>query len=71
MPRYDLKCSGCGHEFETEHAMAEPHPDVCPKCEKQGTLAVQFNSVPLLPDTYSPMAPRRGRGRGIKNKSKL
>lgn len=67
MPRYDVKCEACGKELEVEHGINDSHP----KCECGGEHKTLFNSVPLLPDTYSPMAPRRGRGRGIKNKSKL
>lgn len=71
MPAYDVKCDGCGHAFEVTHGINESHPDQCPKCESKGQIRTVFNSVPLMPDTYSPMAPRRGRGRGIGNKSKL
>jgi putative FmdB family regulatory protein len=67
MPAYDLQCTVCEHEFEVMHAMSEPHPD-CPKC--QGKVVQLYKSVPLFPDTYSPMAPRRGRGRGIGHKRK-
>lgn len=71
MPAYDLKCDECSHEFEVIHGMTEPHPEQCPKCGQHGTVRTQFNSVPAQPDTYSPMAPRRGRGRGIGHKSKI
>ena len=71
MPNYDVKCANCGYEFEVTHGINEPHPDQCPMCTAKGQIKTVFNSVPSMPDTYSPMAPRRGRGRGIGNKSKL
>ncbi len=67
MPRYDVQCEACGKQLEIEHGINDSHP----KCECGGVNKTLFNSVPLLPDFYSPMAPRRGRGRGIGNKSKI
>jgi putative FmdB family regulatory protein len=67
MPNYDVRCESCGKELEITHGINESHP----KCECGGQQETVFNCVPLLPDTYSPMAPRRGRGRGIGHKSKI
>ena len=58
MPRYDFKCSKCGHVFEATKKMSEPCPP-CPKvCDHgphgddhvysqcSGETAVHFSSVP-------------------------
>jgi putative FmdB family regulatory protein len=31
MPRYDYRCTQCGHRFEARHGIADDAPD-CPNC---------------------------------------
>jgi putative FmdB family regulatory protein len=63
MPLYDMICGECKFEFEVQHSMNESHPKECPKC---GALKAQqhFKKAPAAPNTYSPLHPRRNRGRG-------
>ena len=61
MPIYEFKCSECE---EIAEARLDPGKSIkkCPAC---GELKLKrIFSVPTLIDTYSPMHPRRGRGKG-------
>lgn len=62
MPQYDLKCDSCGHEFVSDHGMSEPHPK-CPECDKP-EVSVRFTKPPAYHARYSPLHPRKNRGRG-------
>jgi putative FmdB family regulatory protein len=66
MPLYEMHCDKCGKDFEIQVTIAEySEGQFCRLC---GASEVRQNFyVPAFRDTYSPMAPRRGRGAGIKS----
>lgn len=63
MPAYDYECKTCDHTFEVSHKMSEPGPKSCPKCNGRRIEKV-FLTPPAVHLYYSPMHPRRNRGRG-------
>ena len=63
MPLYDYVCDACGHEFERWHGMGDKLPRTCPKCKRR-KVRRDFTSAPAIHHHYSPMHPRRNRGRG-------
>ena len=42
MPRYDYRCSVCGHEVELLHGIHDPGPSVCPNCGAKGSMRKAF-----------------------------
>ncbi|WP_437230128.1 FmdB family zinc ribbon protein [Planctomicrobium sp. SH661] len=60
MPNRDYRCEECGHECEELSARIKR---TCPSCHHK-TLQVVFKQLPVYHDRYSPMHPRKGRGRG-------
>lgn len=62
MPRYDVKCEGCGHAYEASAPMKDGPPKDCPKCEKP--LLKPVISPVIFHSHLSPMHPRAKRGRG-------
>ena len=42
MPRYDYRCSVCGHEVELLHGINDPGPRVCPNCGAEGSMRKAF-----------------------------
>ena len=62
MPMYVFECSECKEkcEFILKHDETKKK---CPSCGKLKLVKQLFNRTHVL-DTYSPMHPRRGRGRG-------
>lgn len=63
MPLYDMKCEACNHEFEDLHGVHEPDPTKCPSCGKP-KLKRAWKTAPFYENRYSPLHPRRNRGRG-------
>ncbi len=63
MPRYDLICEACGHKFEVVRTIHEPNPKQCPQCGKK-KVRRDWSHPPAFHARYSPMHPRRNRGRG-------
>jgi putative FmdB family regulatory protein len=66
MPFYDLRCGACGHEYESMLAISEAPTDEpvrCPKCNKK-KVRVAIKKAPAYHNHYSPLHPRRNRGRG-------
>ncbi len=63
MPMYDYVCDACGHKFEKMHAMGDKPPKTCPVC-KHREVRRDWTSAPAIHHHYSPMHPRRNRGRG-------
>jgi putative FmdB family regulatory protein len=59
MAMRDYQCTKCGHEFE---ALSKNIKRTCPEC--RGKLQTVFKGTPAYHDLYSPMHPRKGRGRG-------
>ena len=42
MPRYDYRCSVCGHEVELLHGIHDTGPRVCPNCGAEGSMRKAF-----------------------------
>ena len=63
MALYDYICDACGHEFETWHKIGARAPKTCPECKRR-KVRRDFTSAPAIHHHYSPMHPRRNRGRG-------
>ena len=42
MPRYDYRCTVCGHEVELLHGIHDPGPRVCPNCGAEGSMRKAF-----------------------------
>jgi putative FmdB family regulatory protein len=42
VPRYDYRCSVCGHEVELLHGIHDPGPTVCPNCGAEGSMRKAF-----------------------------
>ena len=61
MPFYDYTCEACGERHEFQHSM-NTRKRKCPSCKK--SKLVRDICAPTYHDTYSPMNPRRGRGKG-------
>jgi len=61
MPIYEFECGECGEVCEKLLKMGEVIRK-CPHCGKSKLKKVM--SLPNYHDTYSPMHPRRGRGKG-------
>ena len=46
MPRYDYRCTGCGHEFELVQSFDEAGAGTCPACSGAGKRL--FHAVPVI-----------------------
>jgi putative FmdB family regulatory protein len=42
VPRYDYRCSVCGHEVELLRGIHDPGPRVCPNCGAEGSMRKEF-----------------------------
>jgi putative FmdB family regulatory protein len=63
MPSYDMQCEACAYEFEAQASMKDGPPKKCPSCKKPKLRQV-FQKPPAFHAHFSPMHPRRNRGRG-------
>jgi putative FmdB family regulatory protein len=63
MPLYDLQCRACGYAYEDFQLMDALRPVKCPKCGKKKVVRVLVKP-PAVHNRYSPMHPRKNRGRG-------
>ncbi len=63
MPLYDLRCGGCGATSEAFQKMDARQPTRCTECGDRKVRRV-ITKAPAFRDTYSPMHPRKNRGRG-------
>lgn len=63
MPVYDLLCEDCGHTWDVIQPMEAALPKSCPECKKHKVRRA-WSQPPATIDTYSPLHPRRGRGKG-------
>jgi putative FmdB family regulatory protein len=62
MPLYEYSCHKCNVTTEVFHGVDAMPPKKCPQC---GKLALRrVITVPATYNTYSPMHPRKNRGRG-------
>lgn len=62
MPTYDYTCKYCKTEIDIIHDINDTKRK-CPTCGKLG-LKRAWRQVAAVMDLYSPMHPRKGRGRG-------
>jgi putative FmdB family regulatory protein len=46
MPYYDYRCDLCQTTFEYQKSMDDPHPEICPYCDKSGVRRV-FKALPF------------------------
>ena len=46
MPRYDYRCSGCGHEFEVKQSFSDEPVALCPQCGVESRRVI--HSVPVV-----------------------
>ena len=46
MPRYDYRCTGCGHEFELVQSFHEACAGTCPVCSGAGKRL--FHAIPVI-----------------------
>ena len=68
MPRFDLRCTACGHELELDiprDIVKEKYQRKCPECGRVRTFTrVWSKGIAAVHTLYSPMHPRAGRGQG-------
>ncbi len=63
MPCYDLECRACGLISEANQKMDARQPTRCLKCGQRKVYRMILKP-PAFKNTYSPLHPRRNRGRG-------
>lgn len=68
LARYDIKCTECGESIEIDVPLTEvkeKYRRKCPTCGKTKTFTRDWSAgIAAYHDRYSPMHPRKGRGRG-------
>lgn len=62
MPMYEFLCEACEHRFEKILPIERRNLRKCPECGERKLRKLLF--APKYHDRYSPMHPRKGRGRG-------
>lgn len=62
MPLYDLQCSACGIVSEAFQAMGAKQPTRCVSCGAKKVHRILLKP-PVAHNNYSPMHPRKNRGR--------
>jgi len=60
---YDVTCNACGEMWEELQKMNAPQPTKCPKCGKKKVRRA-FRKAVATYNKYSPLHPRKNRGRG-------
>ena len=63
MLNYDVMCDACKAEFEESQERDAKQPTKCPKCGKKKAHRV-FRKAVATYNKYSPLHPRKNRGRG-------
>ena len=64
MTLYNMHCRTCDAYFESWQDRNAKGPFKCPKCGTRRAYRTILKP-PAFQDRYSPMHPRRGRGKGI------
>ena len=64
MPNYDLQCEACGVIYEDFLPMDTVMPIQCPHCKKKKKVKKVFRKAVATYNDYSPLHPRKHRGRG-------
>lgn len=62
MPSYDYHCDACDRIFEAQHPIGRG-PSRCPACGS-ARIRRDWSKPPAYHARYSPMHPRKNRGRG-------
>jgi putative FmdB family regulatory protein len=63
MPTYAYLCDACGSKFEAICPLDQQGPTRCPEC-KSGRIRRDWTQLPVYHNRYSPLHPRKNRGRG-------
>jgi putative FmdB family regulatory protein len=63
MPLYDVRCSACGSTSEVFQKMDTKQPTRCAECGARKVRRMILKA-PATYNTYSPLHPRKNRGRG-------
>ena len=68
MPRYDYRCSGCGHEFEVKQSFSDEPDALCPQCGVESRRVI--HSVPVVFKGSGFYVNDYGKGGGANGRSK-
>ena len=68
MPRYDYRCSGCGHEFEIKQSFSDEPVAHCPQCGVDSRRVI--HSVPVVFKGSGFYVNDYGKGGGSNGRSK-
>ena len=68
MPRYDYRCSGCGHEFEVKQSFSDEPVALCPQCGVGSRRVI--HSVPVVFKGSGFYVNDYGKGGGANGRSK-
>ena len=68
MPRYDYRCSGCGHEFEVKQSFSDEPVALCPQCGVESRRVI--HSVPVVFKGSGFYVNDYGKGGGTNGRSK-
>ena len=67
MPLYDMRCPKCG-DFEVLNPIEKGPPKRCPTC--RGKVERTWEQVAAYHNYFSPMHPRKNRGKGVTGRRK-
>lgn len=68
MPRYDYRCSDCGHEFEVKQSFSDEPVALCPLCDVESRRVI--HSVPVVFKGSGFYVNDYGKGGGSNGRSK-
>ena len=68
MPRYDYRCSDCGHEFEIKQSFSDEPVALCPLCGVESRRVI--HSVPVVFKGSGFYVNDYGKGGGSNGRSK-
>ena len=68
MPRYDYRCSDCGHEFEVKQSFSDEPVAACPLCDIDARRVI--HSVPVVFKGSGFYVNDYGKGGGSNGRSK-
>ena len=68
MPRYDYRCTDCGHEFEVKQSFSDEPVAACPLCDVESRRVI--HSVPVVFKGSGFYVNDYGKGGGSNGRSK-
>ena len=68
MPRYDYRCTECGHEFEVKQSFSDEPVALCPLCDVESRRVI--HSVPVVFKGSGFYVNDYGKGGGSNGRSK-